>query len=140
MTLNTRAKRREAISATVEYAIHDAAGTSVKLNLPGTVCMKSSLIDISVLGCAIDSQYLIPPGVVLDLKIDRSPFLIPPGEGVKEPISLLGTVKSCVMKAQGRYRLGILFTKSDKKDMELIEKFIESKERRKVPRWDMTNS
>ena len=138
MTLDTRAKRREAISATVEYAIHDAAGTSVKLNLPGTVYMRSSLIDIGVLGCAIDSQYLIPPGVVLDLKVDRSPFLIPLGEGAKEPISLLGMVKSCVMKAQGRYRLGILFTKSDKKDIALVEKFIDAKERRKAPRWDMT--
>ena len=138
MTLNTRAKRREAVNANVEYAIHDAAGTSVKLNLPGIVFMKSSLIDISVLGCAIDSQYLIPPGVVLDLKIDRSPFLLQAAEGAKEPIPLLGTVKSCVMKAQGRYRLGILFTKSDKKDIAFVEKFIDAKERRKAPRWDMT--
>ena len=138
MTLDTRAKRREPVSAAVEYAMHDAAGTSVKLNLPGTVCMRSSLIDISVLGCAIDSQYLIPPGVVLDLKVDRSPFLLQAGENDKYPMSILGMVKSCVMKAQGRYRLGILFAKSDKKDIALIEKFIDAKERRKAPRWDMT--
>ena len=146
MPLNTRAKKRESVQAFAEYAIHNQTAKSIKLNIPRhsieaevseVVFLKSSLIDISVIGCAIDSQYLIPPGVVLDIKIDSKPFVAETGGEGKDPIHVIGKVTSCVMKSTGHYRLGVFFTNIDKKDIGLIDSFIASKERRKAPRWGM---
>lgn len=146
MPLNTRAKKREAVKAAAEYAIHESTSKVIRLNIPRqaiesevkeVVFVASSLIDISVLGCALDSEYLIPPGVILDIKIDQMPFAAEIGEARNEPIRAIGQVRSCIMKSQGHYRLGVLFTKIDKKDSDLMAKFVESKERRKAPRWDM---
>ncbi len=148
MPLNTRAKKRENVEAFVEFAIHASTEKAITLNIPSSsiesktgeaTFIKSSLIDISILGCALDSPYLMPPGVVLDIKIDRAPFKLEADKKTaKVPIRVLGKVKSCVMKAQGHYRLGLQFTKIEKDDAELISAFIEENEQRKAPRWKMT--
>lgn len=146
MPLNTRAKKREAVEAGVEYAIHSSTDKAIKLNIPRqsieaeegeAAFVKASLIDISVSGCAVDSEYLIPPGVVLDIKIDRTPFTAETPQKGAGPLRMIGNVRSCIMKAQGHYRLGVQFTKIDKKDSDLIAEFIAQKERRQAPRWDM---
>jgi hypothetical protein len=147
MPLETRGKKREAVQASAEYAVNEATEKSIKLNLPTdsiksgsgeAVFVKSSLLDISVSGCAIDSAYIIPPGVILDIKIDRSPFTTALGLPAREPMRMVGRVTSCAMKAAGRYRLGIFFTEIEKEDADLIDNFIKSKDKRQTPRWNMT--
>lgn len=147
MSLNTRAKKRETVEALAEYAINESTEKTIKLNLPKTsikseakevIFIKAGLLDISVLGCAIDSAYIIPPGVILDIKIDTMPFTNVTGGEHKEPMKVIGRVTSCVMKAAGHYRLGVCFTKIDKEDLALIDNFITLSERRQAPRWDMT--
>lgn len=142
MTLNTRAKKREPIQALAEYSINECTEKTIKLNIPqsaikceGTVVVfvKSQLLDVSVSGCALDSPYIIPPGVVLDIKIDPKPFTAEAGRERKDLMRVIGRVTSCVMRTTGHYRLGICFAKIEKKDIELIDKF----ERRQEPRSDM---
>lgn len=147
MPLNTRAKKRENVEGGCEYAIHPSTAQGVKLNIPQTAIesetteatfVKAHLIDISVSGCGIDSEYLIPPGVILDLKIDQAPFVSETKTARTGPIRLVGRVTSCIMKGAGHYRLGIFFTSIDQNDTALIDAFIKSKERRKDTRWDMS--
>jgi len=147
MPLNTRAKKRETVEALAEYAINEATEKTIKLNLPKSsikseaaevVFVKASLLDISVLGCAIDSPYIIPPGVILDIRIDSTPFTNVAGGERKEPMKVIGKVTSCVMKTANHYRLGVCFTKIEKDDTSLIDNFINLSERRQAPRWDMT--
>ena len=146
MPLNTRGKKRELIEALVEYAINESTEKTIKLNIPKSsiksevsevVFVKSYLIDVSVSGCAIDSSYIIPPGVILDIRIEAKPFTAEIGAEPKEPMKMTGKVTSCVMMPKGHYRLGIFFTKIEKEDVDLIGNFIKSKELRQAPRWDM---
>lgn len=146
MPINTRAKRREPVEAFAEYSVNDATENKIKLTMPAAVrsdankpmTVKSNLLDISVIGCAIDSPYLIPPGVILDIKIDSAPFTVVTGDEAKPQIVVVGLVRSCTMKSQGHYRLGVKFNEIAKEDEKLIEDFIKIKERRQAPRWDMT--
>ncbi len=136
MPINTRAKKREPVSALAEYGINDATEKTVKLKVPANI--KSTLLDISVLGCSLDSQYLIPPGVILDIKIDPQSFNEELCGEKKIPLQFVGKVKSCVMRTGGHYRLGLQFINPEKENVELINNFIASKERRKTPRWNIT--
>ncbi|MDD5496075.1 MAG: PilZ domain-containing protein [Candidatus Omnitrophica bacterium] len=147
MSINTRSKKRELVNAFAEYSIEQSAKKGVSLNLPKEALtsntgeaafIKSSLLDISVIGCAIDSSYLIPPGIILNLRIDPKPFAVEGIKERKESLQITGKVTSCVMKAAGHYRLGVKFSNIRKEDLELIDTFINAKERRKAPRWDMT--
>ncbi|MBI4974718.1 MAG: PilZ domain-containing protein [Candidatus Omnitrophica bacterium] len=147
MPLNTRAKKRETVEALAEYAINESTEKTVKLNIPKSsikseaaevVFVKANLLDISVIGCAIDSPYIIPPGVILDIKIDPTPFTNVAGGERKESVKVIGRVTSCVMKTASHYRLGVCFTKIEKEDVDLIDNFIRLSERRQAPRWDMT--
>lgn len=137
MPLNTRAKKREPIEASAEYTINESTEKSITLKIPRD-SIKSQLLDISVIGCAIDSPYIIPPGVILDIKIDTKPFVAETGGTREEPMKVTGRVTSCVMRSVGHYRLGVYLTNISKEDVVLIDNFIKAKERRKAPRWDMT--
>lgn len=147
MSLNTRVHKREPVETTVEYAMHESTDKTIGLSIPrsctesGTgeaVFVKGALIDISVGGCGIDSPYMVPPGVILDIKIDSTLFAAETERDIKTPIRALARVTSCVMKAGGRYRLGVCFTCIDKEFSSLIDDFIKKKDRRKDPRWDMS--
>ena len=145
MPLNTRSKKREPIESIVEFSVHNLADQTVGLNLPKAAItlepnkvVKSTLFDISASGCAISSSYVIPPGVILDIKIDSTPFNIQGALERKEPFLFSGKVKSCIMKAAGQYRLGIKFQNPEKADSDFISSFISIRERRRDPRWDMT--
>ncbi len=146
MPLNTRVKHREPVNASAEFAIHAAQEQTVKINVPQgslrsasgkAVYIPSGVIDISVSGCALESPYLIPPGIILDVKIDAAPFVGETKIERKDPIVVTGKVTSCVMHASGKYRLGVVFTKIEQKDLSLIDSFIALKERRNAPRWPM---
>jgi c-di-GMP-binding flagellar brake protein YcgR len=100
--------------------------------------IKSSVLDISVIGCALDSPFLMPTGIVLDIKIDDAPFTRETGISHAGPMLVTGSVTSCRMMEKGRYRLGVKFLKIAREDRELINNFIATKERRKAQRWDMT--
>lgn len=143
MGLNTRSRKREIIcSACSEFSIDNSVDKSFKLNIPedsvgpdAKKMIKATLLDISVLGCALDSPYLIPPGVLVHVRIDPLPFTAETGIDRKEPLKALGRVRSCVMKSAGHYRLGIEFKNTEKEDMDFIDTFVSSKERRKAGRW-----
>lgn len=144
MPINTRSKKREPVNAFVEFAVNGSSEKTVKLNIPkesmgaGTKgSIKATLLDISVVGCAIESPYIIPPGVLLHIKIDSKPFTAEVGGDRKELLKMTGSVRSCVMKQGGHYRLGIQFEKIDKQDADLIDNFIKIMDRRKAPRWNM---
>jgi c-di-GMP-binding flagellar brake protein YcgR len=142
--METRGQKREFVNFTAEYAINAATEKGIKLNLPTkggagqSSFLKARLLDISVSGCGLDSAYLIPPGVILDINIDSTPF-VGPNSQRKEPIKATGSVRSCVMKSAGHYRLGIQFTKISEDDKKFLDGFISGKERRKDVRWDTTN-
>jgi len=147
MPLDTRDKKRHQVQAVAEYAINEATEKSIKLNLPkdsiksgdGQVkFIKCQLLDISLGGCAIDSEYILPPGVILDLNMDPAPFVAELGIQRKDPIKTIGKVTSCAMKASGHYRLGVFFTKIEKEDLALVDSLIKAKEKRQAPRVDMT--
>lgn len=141
--METRGQKREPVNSMAEFAINEATEKSIKLNLPTGAggqpeAIKAALLDINVYGCGLDSGYLIPPGVVLDINIDASPFMADTGKEHKDPIKVTGSVRSCTMKTQGHYRMGIQFTKISEEDKNIISFFIAGNERRQAPRWDMT--
>jgi len=135
--IETRDKERKPVESSAEFSLSESNEKTVKLNLPPSELVKSSLLDISVTGCGLDSPYLIPPGVILDIKINPAPFATEVGTEKKDPMKITGSVRSCVMKTQGHYRLGVMFTKIEDADKNLIEQFIATKERRAAPRWPM---
>jgi len=145
MGINTRSRKRETVcSSCVEFSVDVSAQKSFKLNIPkdsmgpgARKAIAAILLDISVIGCSLDSSYMIPSGVLLHIKIDPAPFRDELGKERKEPLRFTGEVKSCVMKAAGHYRVGVEFKKSEKEDIDLISGFIASKERRRAARWNM---
>ncbi|MFA4982071.1 MAG: PilZ domain-containing protein [Candidatus Omnitrophota bacterium] len=142
--METRGQKREPVNFLAEYAIDEATEKTIKLNVPAkdasgkAVFQKAGLLDISVQGCGLDSLYLIPPGVILDINIESAPFAAEAGKDRKEPMRVTGSVRSCSMKSQGHYRLGIQFTKISNEDKDLLSAFITNKERRSSPRWDLS--
>lgn len=143
MGLNTRTKRRESVHTGAEFSIPRCGDACVTLNLPKEsrvaegAAVKSDLLDVSTIGCALDSPYMLPSGIDLVVRIDAKPFTAELGLPGRAAIEAGGKVKSCVMRSAGHYRLGIQFTKIDKESVGLIAEFIAAKDRRKAPRWDM---
>jgi len=144
MSMETRSMKREPTPAYAELALNEATAKDIKLSLPlsategkDKVYIKVHLIDISISGCAIDSPYLIPTGIVLDIKIESTPFILEKTDMGRGDIKVTGKVRSCIMQSSGHYRLGIFFERIEKSDVDLLDTFIKSKERRKDPRWNM---
>jgi c-di-GMP-binding flagellar brake protein YcgR len=145
MPLDTRSKNREPSSAMVEFSIDNSFDQAVKLSLPrdsikfgaGEV-IRSSLFDISSGGCAIASPAIIPPGIMLNIRIDSGPFNMPGEPEIKDPMEFSGKVRSCIMRSAGQYRIGVQFYNPKKEYIDRINKFINAKDRRKGRRWDMT--
>lgn len=144
MPLNTRSKKRELINAFAEFSIDNSAEQAIKLNISkeslkvgSNESVKSELLDISVSGCGIISPYIIPPGVILNIKIDPKYFNIEGKAGRKDDLVFTGVVKFCIMQGADRYRIGIHFQKPKKEDTEFISGFISANDRRKDQRWPM---
>jgi len=144
MTLNTRGKRREPIPAPVELILNQSTARTIKLNVHqdsmvgDEVIIKTSLIDISVSGCSIDSPYLIPPGIVFDIKVSMAPFVAGTAKGQEGAMKMTCRITSCTMKATGHYRLGAKFTKIIKEDQDIIDAFIKANDQRKDQRWNIS--
>jgi hypothetical protein len=137
MPLDTRFDKRHPIEVNAKFCVHESMSGSVKLNIPVT-CVAGKLDDISASGCALESPYLIPPHTLLRIDIDSAPFSQELKRDHPQPITVTGTVKSCIMKAVGRYRLGVHFAEITKEDLEFINEFIKAKEQRKTPRWNVS--
>jgi len=137
MPFETRADKRHPVEATAQFSVHESMVGSVKLNIPASG-IKAGLVDISGTGCALDSPYLIPPDTLLKIDINSSLFTEELKIEHPQPIAVTGSVRSCIMKSVGHYRLGIRFAEIKKEDVELVNNFIKSKERRDSPRWDMS--
>lgn len=147
MGINTRSKKREPVCGScAEFSVDASSQKSFVLNIPKDLIgpdtkkpIAAVLLDVSVIGCALDSPYMIPAGVLLYVRIDPAPFRVELRIERKEPLRFTGEVKSCVMKMAGHYRVGVEFKKSEKEDIELISNFVASKEKRKAARWNMRN-
>lgn len=135
--IETRDKARKPVESSAEFTINESTEKTIKLTISKSEAIKASLLDISTSGCGLDSPYLIPPGVVLDIKINAGALASELGSARIDPLKVGGCVRSCIMKTQGHYRLGIKFSKIEEEDRKLIEQFIASKERRAAPRWPM---
>lgn len=137
MPLDTRSDKRHPMESAVTFSIHESMSSSVKINIPMTQ-IKAGLYDISANGCGLDSPYLIPPDTLLKIDINAAPFAQELKVERPQSISVTGTVRSCVMKAVGRYRLGVQFVEIKKEDTEFIGNYILVKDHRQSPRWDVS--
>lgn len=144
MPLNTRGKKREPIPASCELVLNESTAKTIKLNVPvdlmsgSGIVIKTSLIDISTSGCAVDSPYLIPAGVLLDIRIEKAPFITGAANDRKGEMKMTCRITSCTLKAAGRHRLGVMFTRISKEDQEVIDSFIRQNDHRKERRWNIS--
>lgn len=133
MLLDRRTKKRESLRTVAEFKILKVPKDLEFKAPPNTV--KAYLLDISVGGCALDSPYFIPVKVKISIRIDPLVFAIGTSQKRKEPLEMIGEVTSCVDRHPDRYRLGVCYKRIDRKDTDLIKRFMKSKERRKFPRF-----
>ena len=133
MGLETRSKKRVPISGSVKLIITDATASMIKINIPRSAAennaavVTAQLIDISISGVALDSPYLIPTGIVLDIAIDPKPIVSELKKDHEGPIKATGKVTASAMKSAGHYRLSIAFTAIEKDEISLIEDFMKIK-------------
>jgi c-di-GMP-binding flagellar brake protein YcgR len=136
MLLDRRGKKRESLRTVAEYrAIKVPKGSMFKAPL-NTV--KAPLLDISIGGCALESPYDIPTRVTISIRIDPLAFAIGASERRNDPLEMTGRITSSVSKGREHYRLGVCFIRIKKKDVDLIKRFMRSKERRKFPRFSFS--
>lgn len=89
-------------------------------------------VDISMLGIGIFSKYFLPKGLILELEINGEPFEL------KEEMILTAEVRHCAfIKGQG-YRCGVQFLDLSEKYKKVIAEFIATYERRREPRFKLT--
>lgn len=138
MLPDRRSKKREGLRTIAEYKVLKVP-PDLEFKKPAGV-VKAPLLDISVGGCALDSPYSIPPGTTISIRIDPLAFALEASEKRKEPLQMSARITSCIARSPEHYRLGVCFTRSKDTDIELIKRFMESKERRKFPRWDLSEA
>jgi len=136
MLLDRRGKKRESLRTVAEYrTLKVPKGLVFKTPLS---TVKAPLLDISIGGCALESPYPIPPQVTISIRIDPLAFAIGASERRKDPLEMTGRITSSVSKDREHYRLGVCFTRIKKKDVNLIKRFMRSKDRRKFPRFSLS--
>ena len=133
MILDRRKKKRENLRTVAEYRMLKAPKGLIFKTPLNTV--KAPLLDIGIGGCALESPYAVPPQVTISIRIDPLVFAIGASERRKDPLEMTGRVTSSISKAREHYRLGVCFIRIKKKDVDLIKRFMRSKERRKFPRF-----
>ncbi|MCX5665993.1 MAG: PilZ domain-containing protein [Candidatus Omnitrophica bacterium] len=136
MLLDRRGKKRESLRTVAEYrTLKVPKGLLFKAPL---YTVKAPLLDISIGGCALESPHAIPPQVTISVRIDPLVFAMGASERRKDPLEMTGRITSCVGQAREHYRLGVCFIRIKKKDIDLIKRFMRSKERRKFPRFSFS--
>ena len=118
------------VAANVHFSIHESTAGGVKLGVPST-SVKGTLIDINACGCGLDSPYLIPPHTLIKMEIDSTIFSNVLKHECRGPIIVTGSVRSCVMKSVGHYRLGVCFTETKQEDVVFLDNFLKLKELRR---------
>lgn len=136
MLLDRRVKKREGLRTVAEYKVLKAPKSLAFKAPPNTV--KAPLLDISVGGCALESPYAVPAQVHISIRIDPLVFAIGASERRRDPLEMTGKITSCISRPRDHYRLGVCFTKIKKKDIDLIKRFMKSKEYRKFPRFSFS--
>ncbi|MBN2453475.1 MAG: PilZ domain-containing protein [Candidatus Omnitrophica bacterium] len=133
MFMNTRCKKRVPIDCPARLIFVGPARKALKINLPNGVSRKDAdriidakLCDISTAGCAIDSPYLVPPGLVLKIEADPSVFAAAIKGHRTMKLKFIAKVTSCVMRSPGHYRIGAHFQKMKKTDLAIVEHFVAS--------------
>ena len=136
MFLDRRGKKREVLRTVAEYRTLKVPKGLIFKASPNTV--KAPLLDISIGGCALESPCAIPSQVTISIRIDPLAFAIGTSERRKDPLEMTGRITSCVSKGHEHYRLGLCFIRIKKRDVDLIKRFMRSKERRKFPRFSFS--
>ena len=136
MLLDRRGKKRESLRTVAEYKTLKVAKGLVFKAPPNIV--KAPLLDISIGGCALESPYAISPQVTISIRIDPLAFAIGASERRKDPLEMTGKITSSVSSGREHYRLGVCFIRIKKKDVDLIKRFMRSKERREFPRFSFS--
>lgn len=122
---DSRIAKRARAALGVTFEINESMKKQVRLSKD---IVQTTSSDISSGGIAIISDYFIPRGTLLDIKIDKVP-LYPGTSKEGDFIQVTGKVVSSVMEKANRYRLGIQFTRIDDKEKKAIEKFVEGYEK-----------
>ena len=135
MGINTRMKKREPIRSDVQLIISDSTAKTIKLTVgrdpkDNSAVINGQLVDISALGCCVESPLLLPTGVELDVKIDATAISKEAGQAHPDPIIAYSKTTACVMKSAGCYRIGISFKNLPEQDKAVIDAFIKSREGR----------
>jgi c-di-GMP-binding flagellar brake protein YcgR len=133
MPLERRRKKRENLRTVAEYRMLKVPKNLAFEASPDIV--KAPLLDISIGGCALESPCYIPPQVTIHIRIDPLAFAIESSEKRKDPLEMTGKITSSLNMGGDHYRLGVCFMDIKKKDVELIKRFMSSKEHRKFPRF-----
>ncbi len=136
MLLERRSKKRENQRAVAEYRTLKVPKTVI-FKAPLNI-VKAPLLDISVGGCALESPHALPFRVTISVRIDPLVFAIGTSERRRDPLEMTGRITSSVGDGRGHYRLGVCFTRIKKRDVDLIKRFMRSKERRKFPRFSFS--
>ncbi len=123
MPFETRSGKRYPITANVRFSVDEPMAGGVKLGVP-EASVKGVLIDINAQGCGLDSPYLIPPNTMIRLEIDSTLFTEKFKHERRGPIMVTGSVRSCVMKSVGHYRLGVFFKEIKQEDVAFLDNFI----------------
>jgi len=85
-------------------------------------------IDISLGGIGIYSEYYLPTGLLLELKIDGSVL------GIQRQLEIKAEVRYCNFITQRKYRCGLKFVDLSKEDKAILAEFVKNAEKRKCPR------
>ena len=136
MLLDRRGKKRENLRTVAEYKALKVPKSSTFKAPPNIV--KAPLLDISIGGCALESPCAISTQTSISIRIDPLAFAMGTSERRKDPLEMTGKITSCVSKGREHYRLGVCFIRIKKKDVDLIKRFMRSKERRKFPRFSFS--
>lgn len=129
---NSRKYLRVPIRAPAAIRINRSFKSVVQMK-EKTVLVK--LIDLSEGGCALESPCFFPPGVRLNVFLERGQFLPPdaPHKAVRTT-RITGLLKTSRQLPGHQFRFGIQFIKISAEDRRIIREFVRLYERRRTPR------
>ena len=124
MLQDTRREPRSPITAKIRLRIDPAMAEMVHLSAEE---LELPLVDISASGVGLASGVFLPPGALVDLRMNRADLAVP-GEAAGEgEMLLVGQVAYAKPQGTG-CRIGISFTHIDEPDKKLIRRYVDSRQ------------
>ena len=125
---NSRKMFRVMFEAQASFRLNRSSKKDIRLK---DKTISGKLLDLSTGGCGLESPSFLPPGVHLNVFLNRS-YLVPEGEKMRKAkySKIVGIVRTSKQLPNRKYRLGIQFEKISSEDAKLIRSVIENSERR----------